>query len=80
MLNIANAYLTTKDNPYSFFNEYEEWNAFDEDKGYYTKALVARPVGEINTSYNVDRFDEAILEAYYKIATLMTDSYEIKYE
>ena len=77
---IENAYLTTKDNPYSFFKEYDEWNAFDEDKGYFTNALVARFVGEINSSYTVDRFDEAILEAYYKIATLMPDIYEIRYE
>lgn len=34
--------LTTVDNPFSPFTNFTEWNAFDEEKGYYTLALQAR--------------------------------------
>lgn len=34
--------LTTVDNPYDPFTEYENWLAFDEQKGYFTNGLLAR--------------------------------------
>lgn len=34
--------LTTVDNPYDPFTEYEQWAAFDEQRGYYTPQLLAR--------------------------------------
>ncbi len=34
--------LTTKDNPYDPFTQFDEWNDFDEAKGYYTNAYLAR--------------------------------------
>lgn len=34
--------LTTVDNPYSPFTEFEEWSAFDDAHGYGTLALLAR--------------------------------------
>lgn len=36
--------LTTKDNPYNPFTQYEEWNAFDVRKGYNTNSYLARVV------------------------------------
>ena len=34
--------LTTKDNPYSPFTHYDEWNAWDVSHGYNTSAYLAR--------------------------------------
>ena len=34
--------VTTSDNPYSPFREWEEWYAFDVDQGYHTCALLDR--------------------------------------
>lgn len=36
--------LTTLDNPFNPFTQYEEWNAFDIEKGYDTSAYLARIV------------------------------------
>lgn len=34
--------LTTTDNPFNPDTEYDEWLAFDEDRGYFTNGLLAR--------------------------------------
>lgn len=34
--------ISSIDNPFSFFTEFENWKRFDEDKGYYTMNLIAR--------------------------------------
>lgn len=36
--------LTTVDNPYDPFTEYDKWSAFDEEHGYFTPQLLARIV------------------------------------
>lgn len=36
--------LTTLDNPYDPFTQFDQWNAFDEAHGYYTCAYLARIV------------------------------------
>lgn len=36
--------LTTVDNPYSPFTEYDEWSQFDAAAGYHTPQLLARVV------------------------------------
>lgn len=34
--------LTTIDNPFNPFTDYDRWSAWDEDAGYYTSAFLAR--------------------------------------
>ena len=34
--------LTTEDNPYDPFDNFDEWFAFDEQKGYHTSSYLAR--------------------------------------
>lgn len=36
--------LTTVDNPYDPFTEYDQWSQFDEEHGYYTPQLLGRIV------------------------------------
>lgn len=39
---MAQSMLTTIDNPFDPFTQYDEWLAFDEDKGYHSCSLLAR--------------------------------------
>ena len=41
---MAKHMLTTIDNPYDPFTEFDEWLGFDESSGYFTSALLARVV------------------------------------
>lgn len=34
--------LTTIDNPFDPFTQYEQWDAYDQSQGYYTSAFLAR--------------------------------------
>ena len=34
--------VTTSDNPYNYFTQFDEWNAFDTQKGYNTLSYFAR--------------------------------------
>ena len=36
--------LTTTDNPFNPFTQYDDWLSFDEDRGYFTNGLLARIV------------------------------------
>jgi hypothetical protein len=49
--------LTTSDNPFSPFSEWDEWYAFDESKGYHSSALLARIT---NTSDEMSEPDQDI--------------------
>lgn len=37
-------FVTTFDNPYNYFTQFDEWFAFDTSKGYYTCNKIARLV------------------------------------
>ena len=57
--------LTTIDNPFSPFTQWDEWNRFDEDKEYYTCAYLARIVKtspELSEADNQLALEEAIDE------------------
>lgn len=38
-------YLTTSDNPYNYFDDYERWEHYDIVNGYNTNSRIARVVG-----------------------------------
>lgn len=46
--------LTTVDNPFSPFDEFDAWYAFDERKGYHTSSFLARIA---NTSHEMSEAD-----------------------
>ena len=39
---MPNVMLTTTDNPFDPFTQYDAWSSFDEDHGYHTCAYLAR--------------------------------------
>jgi len=51
------AMLTTIDNPFNPFTQYNEWLAWDEQHGYYTNEYLARIV---KTSDELSEVDEAL--------------------
>lgn len=57
---MASVWLTTVDNPYNPFIQYDEWEAFDEQNGYHTCSYLARIA---NTSHDLsDQENEDIIE------------------
>lgn len=49
--------LTTVDNPYNPFTQFDEWYAFDMGHGYYTASFLARVV---STSDGLSETDQAL--------------------
>ena len=57
--------LTTVDNPFNPFTEWDEWYSFDESRGYQSTGLLARVVRTSNDLSDADQelaIDEAIDE------------------
>lgn len=60
--------LTTVDNPYNPFIQFDDWKAFDESKGYYTceyLARIAKTSDELSDADNTDAVEEAINEIIF---------------
>lgn len=49
--------LTTVDNPYDPFTQFDEWYAYDESKGYHTTSLLARIT---RTSHELSEPDQSL--------------------
>lgn len=59
------AMLTTTDNPFDPFTQFDEWKAYDEAKGYYTCSYLARIVKtseELSPEEEATAIDNAIDE------------------
>jgi hypothetical protein len=57
--------LTTTDNPFNPFEQYDDWQFYDEQQGYYTCAYLARIVRTSDELSDVDEMqaiDQAIDE------------------
>ena len=55
--------LTTVDNPYDPYKQYDQWLEYDHEHGYYTQELLARvaPIDEDETDEGTDIIlDEAM--------------------
>lgn len=61
--------LTTIDNPWSPFSNYEEWYAWDHQAGYNTPSLLARIAKTSNDLSDPD-FELAIEQAIDEIVTI----------
>lgn len=63
------AMLTTTDNPYNPFTQFDEWNAFDELKGYYSCAYLAR-IAHVSESLSVEENEDEINNAIDEIISM----------
>lgn len=62
---MGDTWVTTLDNPWDYFTNYEEWSAFDRSQGYNTEAYVARLVRTYEDEAYVDinqKIDQVIDE------------------
>ena len=69
--------LTTEDNPYDPFDEFEEWFNFDVTQGYHTCAYLARVTTTSTDLTEADQL-EATNEAIEEILKLnLTGNYQV---
>lgn len=69
-------WLTTVDNPYDPFTEYESWSAYDEQTGYFTNGLLARLTLDSNELPEKEN-EKAIIDAMCEICELFPNLYII---
>ena len=63
--------LTTKDNPYNPFTQYDDWKYFDEtEKHYNTEAYIAREVGMVDPEISDEELAYLRVQAFEEIITL----------
>lgn len=81
------SFVTTMDNPYDYFTEFDEWYAFDISHGYdvigkpyNTLNYVAR-VADVNDSMSEEEYTMAVNEAVDEIVKMnLTGNYRKIYE
>jgi len=61
--------LTTEDNPFNPFTQFDEWNDYDEAQGYNTNAYLAR-VANVAESLTEDEYNNEIQNAINEIVTM----------
>ena len=61
--------LTTTDNPYSPFTQFDDWYAFDEAKGYHSCSLLAR-IANTSSDLNFEETNAVIENAIDRIIDL----------
>lgn len=71
MLKETEILLTTKDNPYNPFTEYDDWKYFDEKtKHYNTEAYIAREVGMLDPEMSDEALARERVNAFKEIIRL----------
>ncbi|WP_458459241.1 hypothetical protein [Pseudobutyrivibrio sp.] len=79
---MAATFVTTMDNPYDFFDEFDEWYAFDISHGYdvigqpyNTLNYVAR-IAQTNSDMTEEEYEDAVNEAVEDIIKMnLTGNY-----
>ena len=62
-------FVTTLDNPFDYFTQFDDWYAFDTQKGYNTCAYVAR-IALTSTEMSESDYDQAVNNAVDDILRL----------
>lgn len=63
------SWVTTVDNPFDPFVDYDNWQRYDEDKGYYTTSLLCRLLN-VSTEYDDEAYQECVDAAVDAIVRL----------
>ncbi len=61
--------LTTIDNPFSPFTDWDKWLAFDESKGYDCSGYLAR-IAIVSDNLSPDEYQNAVNDAIQEIITI----------
>lgn len=73
---MAAVFLTTLDNPYDYFTQFDEWYAFDIAKGYNTCNYLAR-IALTSTEMSDRDYEKAVEDAVDEIVRLnITGNYK----
>lgn len=73
---MAAVFLTTLDNPYDYFTQFDEWYAFDREKGYNTPGYVAR-IALTSSEMSEKDYEDAVEDAVDEILRLnITGNYK----
>ena len=62
-------FVTTIDNPYDYWTQFDEWNAYDMQKGYNTCSYVAR-IALTSNEMSDDEYTQAVNDAVDDILRL----------
>lgn len=68
--------LTTKDNPFNPFTNYDEWLAFDEEKGYNCNAFLAR-IANFSDEFDQKAKEDSIEAAIDEIIKYDKDLFDL---
>lgn len=74
---MADLMLTTKDNPYSPFDQFEQWWNYDFISGYHTCELLGSVASMTNAFQSDADYDEDVTIAMYKIVSLLPETYMV---
>lgn len=73
---MAVTFVTTLDNPYDYFTQFDEWYAFDTEKGYNTCAYLAR-IAKTSKEMSDADYEQAVNDAVDEIVRLnLTGNYK----
>jgi hypothetical protein len=66
---MPNSWVTTIDNPFDPFTQFDDWHRFDSDKHYYTCEYIAR-IAKTSNDLDEEAYSNAIDEAVDSIVRL----------
>ena len=70
MIKATDILLTTKDNEFNPFTQYDDWKKFDQDHGYNCEAYVMRDYGFPDPNESEDLQARKLLRTYEEIINL----------
>lgn len=72
-------WITTTDNPYDPFDNYDLWKRYDENSGYFSESYVAR-IARVSDDMTEQEFEDAVEEAIDEIVSFNLTNSEADYK